>query len=172
MFLNFLKFIKKISVKSDTKPVLWGILLIPKKESVTLKLSSFRKNEDNTPFFEYGHIKYFIHNEKITIINGKLTLLYKIGYSEPLDITPTTEEVIFSSELTDALKSKVIKEFRTVENIEIIEEMKKKLDILMVICVVFTVVLLLVYVKLKGIDTFITLELSELKTLVSSIKVI
>lgn len=164
--------LKRISFKSDTKPSLWAILLIPKKDSVHLKLASFRKNEEHKEFFEYGKIKYFIHSEKITLINDRLTLLYKIGVSEPITISGTTEEHIFSKELTDALKSKVVKEFRTVENIEIIEEMKKKLDLLMIIFGVFAIILLLTYLKVKGMNETLDTDLEEIKILAKSIKVI
>lgn len=162
---------KKFSLKSDTTPILWAVLLIPKKDSVSIKINSFRKNEKNEPFFEYGKVKYFIHNEKITLLDNKLTLLYKINVSEPINISGTTEEIIFSKELTDALKSKVIKEFRTVENIEVIEEIRKKLDLVMVISGVVAIILLLTYMKVKGLNEIVDIDLKEIKSLVESIKV-
>lgn len=157
--------------KSDSKPVLYAVLLIPSKESISIKLSNFRKDTDNNPFFDYGGVSYFIHNEKITIIDNKLTLLYKIGVSEPIRISGKTEELIFSKELTDALKSKVIKEFRTVENIEVIEQILDRVTMLMILSGVIALVLIGVYLKVKNIDTTVNTELTSIKDLINSIKV-
>lgn len=166
MIFNFLK------KNNDAEPILSAIILIPKKNSIIIKLAKFRKDDKNKEFFEFGKIKYFINYNKITLLENKLTLFYKFGISEPIEVQGTTEEMIFSKELTDALKSKVIKEFRTVENIEVIEEIDKKLTILMLVCGVLSIILLLVYLKVKSIDEIVNIDLKEIKDLLNTIRII
>ncbi len=96
-------------------------ILHPLKETVTMKVKL------GQIFYEYDNRKYFIDLSCLTIDKGNYIIYYKHGCSQPIKATPNSNEIIFSKELTHALKGEAIKEFRISESAEFIKKMRQEI---------------------------------------------
>ncbi len=135
-------------------------ILHPLKETVTKKVKI------GQIFFEYDNRKYFIDLSCLTIDKGDYVIYYKHGYSQPIKATPTPDEIIFSKELTHALKGEAIKEFRISESAEFIKKMNEKIIFNMIGTGILAI---LIFWLVKNVMV-IGADIIEMKVIVSTLK--
>lgn len=140
---NYIKRIKKAirALKEDNDNKITLVIISALRESIIIKV------EIGTDFYEFEGTKYFLNRECSIYFDGQETIIFKRGYSEPIHPNSSTYEQIFSKELLDALDNNVVSDFRLSENMDELQEMNKKLKIIMYVSVGAVVGIVIIYNK-------------------------
>jgi len=150
---------QKMGILSKPTEILASIC-IPGKRVIVKKISMEKD------FFTYDGIKYYVNLSKIVNLEDKYYLFYKYGHSEPVDFSANSSEKIFSKELTNTLKAHIIKEFRSSEVSEKINEIMERVVITIGLNIVILVFILYVFLTVKGLREDINSDLENLKNMV------